>query len=242
MIPDAWSKRSKTVPKSHQDLFNFLNSTIEPWDGPSAICATDAKWVLASTDRNGLRPLRYSITSDGLFFAGSESGMIKIPEEKIVFTGNPIRKSIETSCVDASKAKKHFELNPNKLTLVVLGGSLGAKRINNLIAEKLDWFLSLEIQIIWQCGSLYYEKYKELSCDEVKILAFVNEMDQLYASADFIISRAGAATLSELSCVGKPAILIPSPNVAENHQFHNAMAFANRNACLLYTSPSPRDS
>ncbi len=87
MIPDAWSKRSKTVPKNHQDLFNFLNSTIEPWDGPSAICATDAKWVLASTDRNGLRPLRYTITSDDLFFAGSESGMIKIPEENIIEKG-----------------------------------------------------------------------------------------------------------------------------------------------------------
>ena len=87
MIPDAWSKRSKTVPKNHQDLFNFLNSTIEPWDGPAAICATDAKWVLASSDRNGLRPLRYSITSDNLFFAGSETGMIKIPEEKIVEKG-----------------------------------------------------------------------------------------------------------------------------------------------------------
>ena len=84
MIPDAWSKRSKTVPKNHQDLFNFLNSTIEPWDGPAAICATDAKWVLASSDRNGLRPLRYSITSDDLFFAGSESGMIKIPEKKLL--------------------------------------------------------------------------------------------------------------------------------------------------------------
>ena len=84
LIPDAWSKRSKTVPKNHQDLFNFLNSTIEPWDGPAAICATDAKWVLASMDRNGLRPLRYSITSDNLFFAGSETGMIKIPEEKII--------------------------------------------------------------------------------------------------------------------------------------------------------------
>ena len=87
MIPDAWSKRSKTVPKNHQDLFNFLNSTIEPWDGPAAICATDAKWVLAATDRNGLRPLRYSITSDNLFFAGSEAGMIKIPEEKIMSKG-----------------------------------------------------------------------------------------------------------------------------------------------------------
>ena len=87
MIPDAWSKRSKTVPKNHQDLFNFLNSTIEPWDGPAAICATDAKWVLASSDRNGLRPLRYTITSDDLFFAGSETGMIKIAEEKIIEKG-----------------------------------------------------------------------------------------------------------------------------------------------------------
>ena len=87
MIPDAWSKRSKTVPKNHQDLFNFLNSTIEPWDGPAAICATDAKWILAATDRNGLRPLRYTITSDNLFFAGSETGMIKIPEEKIISKG-----------------------------------------------------------------------------------------------------------------------------------------------------------
>ncbi len=87
MIPDAWSKRSKTVPKNHQQLFNFLNSTIEPWDGPAAICATDAKWVIAATDRNGLRPLRYSITSDNLLFAGSESGMIKIPEEKIISKG-----------------------------------------------------------------------------------------------------------------------------------------------------------
>ncbi len=87
MIPDAWSKRSKTVPKNHQDLFNFLNSTIEPWDGPAAICATDAKWVLASSDRNGLRPLRYTITSDDLFFAGSETGMIKIPEANIIEKG-----------------------------------------------------------------------------------------------------------------------------------------------------------
>ena len=87
MIPDAWSKRSKTVPKNHQDLFNFLNSTIEPWDGPAAICATDAKWVLASSDRNGLRPLRYTITSDNLFFVGSETGMIKIPEDKVIEKG-----------------------------------------------------------------------------------------------------------------------------------------------------------
>ena len=87
MIPDCLVKRSKTVPKNHQDLFNFLNSTIEPWDGPAAICATDAKWVLASTDRNGLRPLEIYNNSDNLFFAGSETGMINIPEEKIIEKG-----------------------------------------------------------------------------------------------------------------------------------------------------------
>ena len=87
LIPDAWSKRRKTVSKTHQQLFNFLNSTIEPWDGPAAISATDGKWIIAAADRNGLRPLRYTVTSDKLLFAGSETGMVSIPNEKIVFKG-----------------------------------------------------------------------------------------------------------------------------------------------------------
>ena len=87
LIPDAWSKRRKTVSKSHQQLFNFLNSTIEPWDGPAAIAATDGKWIIAAQDRNGLRPLRYTLTSDKLLFAGSETGMISFPNEKITFNG-----------------------------------------------------------------------------------------------------------------------------------------------------------
>ena len=87
MMPDAWSKRSKILPRSHQQLFDVLNSTIEPWDGPAAICATDSKWVIAATDRNGLRPLRYSITSDNILCAGSETGMVKIPEDKITSKG-----------------------------------------------------------------------------------------------------------------------------------------------------------
>ena len=87
LIPDAWSKRRKTVSKSHQQLFNFLNSTIEPWDGPAAISATDGKWVIAAQDRNGLRPLRYTITSDNLLFAGSETGMIPFENQKIIFKG-----------------------------------------------------------------------------------------------------------------------------------------------------------
>ena len=87
LIPDAWSKRRKTVSKSHQHLFNFLNSTIEPWDGPAAIAATDGKWVIVATDRNGLRPLRYTLSTDKLLFAGSETGMIPIPNEQVVSKG-----------------------------------------------------------------------------------------------------------------------------------------------------------
>jgi len=87
LIPDAWSKRRKTVPKSHQQLFNFLNSVIEPWDGPAAIAATDGKWIIAASDRNGLRPLRYTLSSDELLFAGSETGMVFIPDEKIISKG-----------------------------------------------------------------------------------------------------------------------------------------------------------
>ena len=83
LIPDAWSKRRKTVSKSNQQLFNFLNSTIEPWDGPAAIAATDGKWIIAAQDRNGLRPLRYTITSDKLLFAGSETGMIPFSNKKL---------------------------------------------------------------------------------------------------------------------------------------------------------------
>ena len=87
LIPDAWSKRRKTVPKNHQQLFNFLNSTIEPWDGPAAISATDGKWIIAAQDRNGLRPLRYTVTSEKLLFAGSETGMIPLLDNKIIFKG-----------------------------------------------------------------------------------------------------------------------------------------------------------
>ena len=87
LIPDAWSKKSEILPKDHMQLFNFLNSTMEPWDGPAAIAGTDNEWVIAATDRNGLRPLRYTISKDKLLFAGSETGMIPIPNDKVFFKG-----------------------------------------------------------------------------------------------------------------------------------------------------------
>ena len=157
------------------------------------------------------------------------------PKEKIVVTGNPVRKSIRNLIINQASAKLFFGHNPNKQTLVVLGGSLGAKKINKMIAEKLDWFESLDIQIIWQCGSLYFDEYKDLVKHGVSLFSFISEMDKLYASADIIISRAGAGTLSEICCVGKPTILIPSPNVAENHQLHNAIALEKLNAAIVLT-------
>ena len=87
LIPDAWSKKSKILPADHQKLFNFLNSTMEPWDGPAAIAATDNEWVIVATDRNGLRPMRYTLTKDNLLFAGSETGMIELNEKKIISKG-----------------------------------------------------------------------------------------------------------------------------------------------------------
>ena len=155
------------------------------------------------------------------------------PSSKTVLTGNPIRASICGSTVDTKKAKSFFELNPQKKTLVILGGSLGSQRINELIASKIDFFKSCSLEVVWQCGAWYYDRYKSMSQDGLVVKPFVNEMDQLFTAADFIISRSGAGILSELSCVGKPLLLIPSPNVTANHQYYNAMALVNVNAARL---------
>ncbi|MEN8768091.1 MAG: undecaprenyldiphospho-muramoylpentapeptide beta-N-acetylglucosaminyltransferase [Candidatus Arcticimaribacter sp.] len=155
------------------------------------------------------------------------------PAQKITYTGNPVRSSlINTNDLNA-KAERHFELSKDRKTLVVLGGSLGAQRINELIAANIDFFEKLGLDVIWQCGKLYYDRFKNLATSNIKIYPFIKEMDLLYAAADVIISRAGAASVSELCLVGKAVILIPSPNVAENHQFHNANALAKNNAAVL---------
>ena len=157
------------------------------------------------------------------------------PKDKLNHTGNPIRKSIVDGKLNPTEAKAFFNQIAGKPTLVVLGGSLGARRINQLIAAQLETFEKKGLQLIWQCGSLYYDQYKKYQSDRVKIIPFVAEMDQLYAAADLVISRSGAATLSELCCAARPALLIPSPNVAENHQYHNAKALADRGAALVIT-------
>ncbi|SDE89064.1 UDP-N-acetylglucosamine-N-acetylmuramylpentapeptide N-acetylglucosamine transferase [Pricia antarctica] len=155
------------------------------------------------------------------------------PADKIVKTGNPVRGDLVENFKDKSEALYHFRLDSHRSTLLILGGSLGARRINQLVAENLDFFKKRDIQLIWQCGKLYIEEYKKYASDTVKVLDFVNRMDYAYSAADIIISRAGAGSVSELCIVGKPVLFVPSPNVAEDHQTKNAQALVAENAALM---------
>ncbi len=156
------------------------------------------------------------------------------PKEKIIKTGNPVRQGLLDINTKKEQAQANFELSKDKKTLFVLGGSLGAKRINELIEKELDFILAHNMQVIWQCGKLYFDQYKIYNnTKHVQVHAFINQMDLAYAASDVIISRAGASSVSELCIVGKPVILIPSPNVAEDHQTKNAMAIVNEKAALL---------
>jgi UDP-N-acetylglucosamine--N-acetylmuramyl-(pentapeptide) pyrophosphoryl-undecaprenol N-acetylglucosamine transferase len=156
------------------------------------------------------------------------------PKEKIIKTGNPVRQDLLDIDSKVEEAKKYFNLIEGKRTLLVIGGSLGARRINELIKDELDYFNTLNMQVIWQCGKLYYNTYKiDGNERHVQLHEFINKMDLAYAAADIIISRAGAGSVSELCIVGKPVIFIPSPNVAEDHQTKNALAVVNEKAAIL---------
>ncbi len=156
------------------------------------------------------------------------------PENKIIKTGNPVRQDLLRIDNKSIEAKDFFKLNHNKITLLVLGGSLGARRINQLIEDKLEFFQTQNVQIVWQCGKLYYNTYKRFNDSEyVQVHTFLDKMDMAYAAADIVISRAGAGSVSELCIVGKPVIFIPSPNVAEDHQTKNANAIVEKNGALL---------
>jgi len=155
------------------------------------------------------------------------------PKEKIVLTGNPVRQDLIDIDSKRDEAITFYGLDPNKKTLLVLGGSLGARKINQLIEKELQNFLSQNVQIIWQCGKLYFEEYKKFNQLNVKVIDFIERMDFVYAAADVIISRAGASSVSELCIVGKPVIFIPSPNVAEDHQTKNAQAIVDAKGAIL---------
>lgn len=156
------------------------------------------------------------------------------PKQKIIKTGNPVRQDLLDITSKRAEAIKHFNLVEGKQTLLVLGGSLGAKAINELLERELDYLQTLNLQIIWQCGKLYYQTYKLYgNTKHVQVHQFINKMDYAYAAADFIISRAGASSVSELCIVGKPVVFVPSPYVAEDHQTKNATAIVKQNAAVL---------
>jgi UDP-N-acetylglucosamine--N-acetylmuramyl-(pentapeptide) pyrophosphoryl-undecaprenol N-acetylglucosamine transferase len=156
------------------------------------------------------------------------------PSKKIVKTGNPVRQDLLVVNEKRAEAIKYFNLDANQKILVVIGGSLGARAINNLVEKQINWLVEQKIQVIWQTGKLYYEEFKKYDAWKgVQIHAFLNKMDLTYAAADVLISRAGAGSISELCIVGKPVIFIPSPNVAEDHQTKNALSVVSKNAALL---------
>lgn len=161
------------------------------------------------------------------------------PKDKMMMTGNPVRQDLISVDDKREEAIDYFKLDANKKTILILGGSLGSRRINQLIASELDWILSQNVQIIWQCGKLYfddYQKYNSKTQDlkpQIQVLAFIDRMDLVYAAADIVISRSGASSVSELAIVGKPVIFIPSPNVAEDHQTKNAQAIVNKHGAIL---------
>jgi UDP-N-acetylglucosamine--N-acetylmuramyl-(pentapeptide) pyrophosphoryl-undecaprenol N-acetylglucosamine transferase len=155
------------------------------------------------------------------------------PKEKMILTGNPVRQDLIDIDSKTEEAIAFYGLDPNKKTLLVLGGSLGARRVNQLIEKELQNMTSLDVQIIWQCGKLYFEDYKKYNQQNVRVIDFIERMDFVYAAADVIISRAGASSVSELCIVGKPVIFIPSPNVAEDHQTKNAQAIVDAKGAIL---------
>ena len=156
------------------------------------------------------------------------------PKNKIVFTGNPVRQDLLDVETKTNEGIAYFKLDANKKTLLVLGGSLGARRINQLIAKELDFLLASGVQVFWQCGKLYFDEYQHFNEKaNVQVVAFIDRMDLIYAAADLVISRAGASSVSELCLVGKPTIFIPSPNVAEDHQTKNAKAIVDKNGAVL---------
>ena len=159
------------------------------------------------------------------------------PKEKIVMTGNPVRQDVTVDSQKRMTAFDHFGFKPDRKTIVLIGGSLGARDLNKAMAANTDLLKSNDqVQVLWQTGKLYIEEYgksETAKLDNVKASAFIDRMDLAYSMADIVICRAGAGTISELCLLAKAVILVPSPNVAEDHQTKNAMALVEKGAAVL---------
>lgn len=159
------------------------------------------------------------------------------PKDKLKFTGNPVRKDILSLEGKKEQAYQHFNLVEGRPVILVLGGSLGARTINNAVVVSMRHFEEKGYQLVWQTGKFYYHEMeahlRKAQLEHVHVFEFIKEMDLAYAAADIVVSRAGALSVSELSLVGKPVLFVPSPNVAEDHQTKNAMACVRHDAAIL---------
>ncbi|MDD6438704.1 MAG: undecaprenyldiphospho-muramoylpentapeptide beta-N-acetylglucosaminyltransferase [Prevotella sp.] len=159
------------------------------------------------------------------------------PKDKIVMTGNPVRQNVLSTSLTKEEARKTFGLDPNKKTILLVGGSLGARTINDSVLQHLNLVEESGVQFIWQTGKFYNAAIMEQlgqhkTLPMLKITDFISDMGAAYKAADLVISRAGASSISEFCLIGKPVILVPSPNVAEDHQTKNAMALVNKDAAV----------
>jgi len=166
-----------------------------------------------------------------IFLSFEESKKYFKDQSKLIVSGNPIRINITLSSKEIAKA--NYNLDISKKTLVIIGGSLGAKTINESIKNNLEKLVNLGIEILWQTGAKYYDEFKNLQSSNVKVVKYFNDVANAYSSADLIIARAGATTIAEVAYLGLPVIFVPSPNVAANHQFKNAKVLENKNAAEL---------
>ena len=162
------------------------------------------------------------------------------PAEKIIKTGNPVRQTLLDNKITKEDARKTMGLDPSRKTILLVGGSLGARTVNESVMAHLDTIRNSDIQFIWQTGKYYSDEIarrlsQEEACPNLTVTDFISDMAVAYSAADLVVSRAGASSISEFCLIGKPVILVPSPNVAEDHQTKNALALAHRNAALMVT-------
>lgn len=163
------------------------------------------------------------------------------PSDRILLTGNPIRPEAVQISGKRENAMSFFGLDPSKKTILLTGGSLGARTLNEVMSTGYGDLVKENIQVIWQCGSYYYDALKSIQAVGIRVYPFIKEMDLAYAAADLVISRAGAGTIAELCAVGKPVILVPSPNVAEDHQTKNAQALTEKDAAVMIRDHEAKD-
>ncbi|MDD6818689.1 MAG: undecaprenyldiphospho-muramoylpentapeptide beta-N-acetylglucosaminyltransferase [Prevotellaceae bacterium] len=168
------------------------------------------------------------------------------PAEKIIKTGNPVRQTLLDNKITKEEARKTMGLDPSRKTILLVGGSLGARTVNESVMAHLDTIRNSDIQFIWQTGKYYSDEIarrlsQEEACPNLTVTDFISDMAVAYTAADLVVSRAGASSISEFCLIGKPVILVPSPNVAEDHQTKNAMALVNRQAAICIKDAEATD-